>query len=489
MSSVSSRLWPSRRAARFSIPAGLVSLLVASQAATQPSFTQICFGTNLSHAIAVADFDHDGDQDVAVSPGQATGLAFSFQPEIDVFLGNGDGTFGFAVQVSAAAAFLDLFAVDVDNDGNLDLVASGMPASVLRGNGDGTFQASESYASTSFMAAVGDLNEDGFTDLITPDDTKNIIVRLNQGDGTFGAGDPVRVGDRVRFVTTSDFDGDGFLDVVVTLESSDISLRVLLGKGDGTFGHPIKTNLGPGPPPGRDLAPADFNGDGNTDLAVAAYSGGGLLFLPGTGNGKFGSPTSYPMPGNTTRLDVGDFDGDGNNDIVAGNYFANFPTNGNVSILYGNGAGAFTIGAVIPVTFGNGVVAAHLDADSTLDIVVDYCALLNEGVAGAAAAAPNLHQPIVNAVPARLTAAFSPNPLRRQGALGFNLPRGGKVSIHLYDVRGRRVHTLMDRAWLVAGNHTVGVDREAAGLGTGMYFYRIETEESRKSGCIVVMDR
>ena len=479
--------WSFSRHARVLSLTALI-LFAVSPAAAQPAFNQVCFGSTLSHGIAVADFDNDGDQDIALNPGQPAGLGFSFSTEIDVFLGNGDGTFAFAGQDSAAAAFLDLFAADVDNDGDQDLVASGMPASVLRGNGDGTFQAAESYASTSFSATIGDLNGDGFTDLITPDDTKSIIVRLNQGDGTFGAGDRVRIGDMVRTLTTTDFDGDGFLDVVVLLEGSPIRLRVLLGKGDGTFGHLIKTNLDAGAP-GRDLAPADFNGDGNTDLAVAAYQGGGLVFLPGNGNGKFGSPTNYPMAGQTTRLDVGDFDGDGNDDIVAGNYFANFPTNGNVSILYGNGTGAFTIGTVIPVSFGNGVVAAHLNGDSNLDLVVDYCALLKDGTVASAAAAAALSQPTVTAAPTSLKAGVSPNPLQRQGTLGFSLPRGGKVSIHLYDVRGGRVHTLMDRTWLEAGNHKVRIDRKAAGLGTGMYFYRIETEESRKSGSIVVVDR
>jgi hypothetical protein len=70
--------------------------------------------------------------------------------------------------------------------------------------------------------------------------------------------------------------------------------------------------------------------------------------------------------------------------------------------------------------------------------------------------------------------------------LGFSLPKDGKVSIHLYDTLGRRVHTLMDGTWLAAGPHAVDLDRRAAGLATGIYFYRIEVEGSRKSGRIVI---
>ena len=42
--------------------------------------------------------------------------------------------------------------------------------------------------------------------------------------------------------------------------------------------------------------------------------------------------------------------------------------------------------------------------------------------------------------------------------------------------------------WVAAGPHTVGLDRDA-GLATGIYFYRIEAEGSRKSGRIVVLDQ
>lgn len=87
----------------------------------------------------------------------------------------------------------------------------------------------------------------------------------------------------------------------------------------------------------------------------------------------------------------------------------------------------------------------------------------------------------------KLTAAFAPNPVGRRGVLTFSLPKEGKVIIHLYDTRGRRA--LMDGAWLAAGPHTVGLDRRAAGLEAGVYFYRIEAEGSRKSGNIVILDQ
>src|SRR5262249_30006191 len=145
-----------------------------------------CYGPELSHAIAVGDFNEDGNLDFTTNRGTALGLAFSFADTINIYLGNGDGTFNYTGYVRAAAAYEEIFATDVDHDGHIDLVASGMPASVLRGNGNGTFQAPVTYPSTSFLIAVGDLNGDGYTDLIIPEDTK-LAVLLNLGNGTFGA--------------------------------------------------------------------------------------------------------------------------------------------------------------------------------------------------------------------------------------------------------------------------------------------------------------
>jgi hypothetical protein len=48
---------------------------------------------------------------------------------------------------------------------------------------------------------------------------------------------------------------------------------------------------------------------------------------------------------------------------------------------------------------------------------------------------------------------------------------------------------LADQVWMAAGPHTMTLDRRAAGLSNGLYFYRIDTEGGRTSGRIVISNQ
>jgi hypothetical protein len=462
--------------------------------ASSTSFTQSCFASYGSPTLTVADLNHDGNVDVAISPGSAAGQGFSVHPLINVYLGDGLGGFTFATQVATAFEFLYLETADVNNDGNLDLLNSGDytgPFSINLGNGDGTFQAAQTVPTAGVDGfATADLNQDGFADIISGED-KFVVVTLNQGNGTFGPGTDYRLGLYVRAVTTADVNGDGLRDVVaLAIQNSGSPVVVVLpNKGGGVLGKINKSNIMAGSGyAGRAIRTGDFNGDGNLDVAVPRLQDGGVSVAFGNGAGSFGSSINYPMPGFTNHLEVGDVNGDGKLDIVAGNNGASqsSPT-GTVTVLYGNGSGSFTVGNVIPVNFGLGVALADANEDGHLDILEDSCVLLNDGtLAASVETARALGATAGSTLSAVPTASFSPNPIQQRGVLGFSLAKDGKVSIHLYDIRGRRVHTLADRLWMAAGPHTVDLDRRAAGLTTGIYFYRIETEGSRTSGRIVI---
>ena len=96
-----------------------------------------------------------------------------------------------------------------------------------------------------------------------------------------------------------------------------ITLAMFASVASAQFSPPTE-RFGVGGDP-RSVAVGDFNGDGNSDLAVANYEDGTVTILLGNGSGGFsaaaGSPIGLPnIPG---PIVVGDFNGDGIPDLAA----------------------------------------------------------------------------------------------------------------------------------------------------------------------------
>jgi hypothetical protein len=100
----------------------------------------------------------------------------------------------------------------------------------------------------------------------------------------------------------------------------------------------------------------------------------------------------------------------------------------------------------------------------------------------------------VLAVPAAPQAALAarvfPNPMRGQGTLSFALPKAGPLAVRVLDVTGRLVRTVSDERSAAAGVHTWKLGHDGTGhrLPAGIYFYRIDSAEGRRSGRFVVLE-
>jgi hypothetical protein len=110
---------------------------------------------------------------------------------------------------------------------------------------------------------------------------------------------------------------------VANLTSNNVS--VLLGNGNGTFqtAASYATNTG-----AIAVTVGDFNGDGNSDLAVANLTSNNVSVLLGVGDGTLHSAVNYAVGTAPISLVVGDFNGDGKADLAVANMNGN-----NVSVL------------------------------------------------------------------------------------------------------------------------------------------------------------
>jgi len=236
---------------------------------------------------------------------------------------------------------------DFDNDGDLDyIVGSGTWGGgfyLFENLGPGNqFKAPVMVDSWGFTQgfyvmdmAVADFNGDGNLDFVVSFDFSQ-TCSLYLGDGSLNfTHHPL---DATAPLTSTgadaaDFNNDGNADFVVAPGSYDFEVYVNLGKGDGTFDTLIFYSNNYSYYDG--IAAADFNNDGNVDLA-AASSLGYLDIYMGQGTGTFGPGQHYGGEGHSnSTLDNGDFDGDGDQDLVSGGL--------GVNVFSGNGDGTFSL--------------------------------------------------------------------------------------------------------------------------------------------------
>jgi hypothetical protein len=245
--------------------------------------------------------------------------------------------------------FVNALVVDDFNEDGLPDVATSNGAdevNILLGRGDGTFGEAQSYdgGTDPVEIAVGDFNGDGHLDLVTrnPADPyvkvlvpeEGINVLLGNGDGTFQNSVSFDAGHNPSAVAIADFNSDGNQDIAVgNYDDKRGNVSVLFGNGDGTFAEPTgyTTALGAGSP-----VAGDFNGDGNFDLAVTAFIDQVVSVLLGNGDGTFQEHQDFAAGYLPTRLDLGDFNGDSKLDLVTAGFELSV-----FHILLGNGDGTF----------------------------------------------------------------------------------------------------------------------------------------------------
>jgi len=338
----------------FVLCAGMFLLLAVPGSSAQSVFTgpvDAVVGAE-PNSVVVADFNGDGLADIATANSSAN--------SVTVVLQNSDGTFQPPVSYAVGNSPASLQVGDVNKDGKPDLLVVNLndnTLSVLLGNGNGTFQAQKvttiigPITGATCCLAVADFNGDGNLDVAAPvpvptvQGDYGVAILLGKGDGTFQSPVIYPTNAKSTVIAAADFNNDGNQDIAA-------GSSILLGKGDGTFQAPISVPLVSGP-----LVIADFNQDGKLDIAT-----GGITILYGNGDGTFQVQT-LSLPG--TPLAAGDLNSDGKPDLVANNG----STSADVETLLNEGGSTFTIVQTLETNY-TAVALAEMKSGQPLDLLI-----------------------------------------------------------------------------------------------------------------------
>ncbi|HXN07181.1 MAG TPA: VCBS repeat-containing protein, partial [Nitrospiria bacterium] len=348
-------------------------------------------------------FDADNELDLAI--------VNELDNTLTILLGNGDGTFHPAVgsplclplgtpmlpgqTCLTGAGPVAVRETDLDGDGVIDLIVvnKGLNSvTVLRGTGAGNFTLVRQICKTDpsgycptlqlqsgsqpVGVSVADFNNDLLTDLAVVNSGSNSFT-LIPGSGTFQfdmsqAKSFNTLGTSPVAVVSRDFNGDGNTDIAILNQGSGGSVSVFLGLGNGYFspaaGSPYKSpDIGSQPVA---MAAADINGDGYFDLAVANSGSASVAILLGKPGGIFAPASGSPvlLSSSPQYILLTDVNLDNRLDLVTAN------ANGTISVLNGLGDGTFTPETVYNAG-GPGVNLASLELfDFTDDLLSDMVA-------------------------------------------------------------------------------------------------------------------
>jgi len=282
-----------------------------------------------------------------------------------------------------------IVAADFDGDGHLDFAAANFGSaphdvSVWHGDGHGGFNRPEFHAvgRGPFSIAAGDLNHDGHPDLaVAVADAHKVTILLWTPSGFVVSANIEFPAESVEVpfpgspheVAIADFNRDGNADLAYALDRDEGSIEITLGAGDGVhwerhFGLILSRGV-------HGLAVADLNNDGLPDVVATNAIGGKVYVAYNAGSGALGVVETYNVGQSPRNVTIGDFNHDRYPDFATINTDA-----GTASIYFQNPAAPAAgphFGNRVTIT-GVGVSprdieAVDADGDGVVDLAIsDY---------------------------------------------------------------------------------------------------------------------
>ncbi len=317
----------------------------------------------LSHSARVLlleDMDSDGDIDIFTYIG-GNGRIVWFENQD----GQGDFTEGEVVFTGFTSASIS----DINGDGFPDILAvDGNISWHENENGLGVFNTEQQIISSDDFAIVYgvDIDNDGDTDVVASRSNKVVWFENEDGHGSFGEEQLISIErNKAGSICAIDVGDDQDMDIIVAFRSGDnISwFEYESEMGDFTQQHPITRSAAGA----QDVIAVDLDGDGDLDALSASYSDDKIAWYENEdGYGNFGIQQIISTEADgATSVFTADLDGDGDLDVLSSS------DSDNKIAWYRNEENGFGDQQILcdDCMRAQAVYAADLDGDGDMDVL------------------------------------------------------------------------------------------------------------------------
>jgi SpoIID/LytB domain protein len=212
-----------------------------------------------------------------------------------------NGSLGFTTKQIAGSGFYGMRASALigpwgpDNLGDVAAIGSDGTAWVYPGLGTsglsaGRYVLATGWSGVSHIIPVGDLDEDGFTDIVTRWTDGRLVLHRGNGSGRIVSSTTISTGwSGLSQITSADADGDGHPDLLA-VRSSDGALLMYRGSGTGGLMSPVVIGVSGWTAMSAVRGVGDVTGDGRDDLLTRRKSDGALFVYRLQGAGRVTDP-------------------------------------------------------------------------------------------------------------------------------------------------------------------------------------------------------
>ncbi|MFO7897205.1 MAG: FG-GAP-like repeat-containing protein, partial [Candidatus Cloacimonadales bacterium] len=415
------------------------------------------------------DMDNDGDMDIVINYGGSV-------HSCNVLINNGDGSFNEENIISYDSDIGRFDIGDVNNDGFEDILIATNQNPYLLVNNNFQFTSYQiddlPWANVLLIDMDGDFNLDLVLNQDLPSQT---MIIYNDGTGDFYEEHLINMFSVNILKDINDYNNDGYPDFAFTMNPNPPNLYISFNNGDGTISIPDVYNF--------DVVnylvvkSADLNGNGYNDLLVASHpypgpsQGASILYNDGNGNFLNEQIPFLQITPNSIHLDCD-----------AGNTAFEIRSNSQWQIEQN----ATWITSIEPIS-GIGTTTINVDFEEnphnysrsvTLNISGDNVES-EELVITQSASNVDSNENTISLTNINLN--NYPNPFNPSTTINYTLPfDADKTVIEIYNVKGQLIKILKVDSFKSLKSKAIwdGKDYNQKNVSSGIYLYRLIMDES-----------